>query len=191
MNKYQKERSREIRDIMRSDGFGRMTYKEARRKWRAGIRAFRIGDMYAWKAVDLGRFRFSREKLKEVGRAYYKILMYCAERGLTFTCDYKSYYDYYLLSFKGKSFDDMRYRVDHSVTVDLIQCATSLVDLTDYILEKVNAELREFTLPSVVKFETGSDVLKYNPDILYPRMTLHPWDCRLVEPVLGKIIVKE
>lgn len=43
MNKYQKEKSHEIRDIMRADKFGRTTYKEAKRKWRKGIRAFPIG----------------------------------------------------------------------------------------------------------------------------------------------------
>ena len=34
MNKYQKQKSREIKALMRSDKWGRMTYKEARRKWR-------------------------------------------------------------------------------------------------------------------------------------------------------------
>ena len=39
MNKYQKEKSREIRDIMRTDPWRRMSYKEAKRKWKKGIRA--------------------------------------------------------------------------------------------------------------------------------------------------------
>jgi hypothetical protein len=41
MNKYQKEKSREIRDIMRTDPWRKMSYKEAKRKWRNGIRVLR------------------------------------------------------------------------------------------------------------------------------------------------------
>ena len=42
MNKYQKEKSREIRDIMRYARVGQMTYKEAKREWRKGMRALPI-----------------------------------------------------------------------------------------------------------------------------------------------------
>lgn len=185
MNKYQKEKSREIRDIMRSGGFDRMTYKEAKRTWRKGIRAFQIGDTYTWKAVNIAHLGFNRKQLKEVGQAYHKILTYCTERGLTFTCDYKYYLDFYELSFRGKSFDGRRYGVNHPVTGALLRnCKVSLVDLTDYILEKVNVQLREFTLPSVVKTDL-------NIESLYPRMILHDWKLINPEAVFSKIIVKE
>lgn len=185
MNKYQKEKSREIRDIMRSDRFGRMTYKEAKRKWRKGIRAFPVGVLNAWRAENLAHLGFSRNKLLELGQAYHKLIIYCTARGLEFTCDYKYYFDSYELSFKGKSFDGRRYRVNHSVTGALLRnCKVSLVDLTDYILEKVNVQLREFTLPSVVKTD-------FNTESLYPRMILHDWKLVNPEAVFGKIIVKE
>lgn len=185
MNKYQKERSREIRDIMRSDRWGRMTYKEAKRKWRNGVRAFRIGDMYDWKAADISHLGFSRKQLKEVGQAYYKILKYCAERGLTFDCVHDRYFDFYEMSFKGRTVDGKHYRVNQKVTGELVrQCTGRLVDLTDHVLENVNVQLREFTLPSVIKTDIGAERL-------YPRMTIHPWDYRSVESVLGKVLVRE
>lgn len=188
MNKYQKEKSREIRDIMRSDPWRKMTYKEAKRKWRKGIRAFRIGDMqalHAWKSANLAHLGFSRSKLREVGQACHKIIKYCAIRGLAFTCDYKYYLDYYELSFKGKSFDERWYRVNQSVTGTLLRnCNVSLVDLTDHILEKVNVQLREFTLPSMLKAKSSAESL-------YPRMILHDWKIMNPEAVFGKIVVKE
>lgn len=40
MNKYQKEKSRQIKDIMRADPGHRMSYKEAKRIWRKVARSF-------------------------------------------------------------------------------------------------------------------------------------------------------
>ena len=94
MNKYQKEKSREIRDIMRADylyPLHRYTYKEAKKRWRKGIRAFRVGDMWMWKAADMGRLGFNRAKLREVGQAYYKISEFCIRNGYTLDCRYDSY----------------------------------------------------------------------------------------------------
>lgn len=185
MNKHQKEKSREIRDIMRSDGFGRMTYKEAKRKWKKGIRAFRIGDMHAWKAADISHLGFSHKQLKEVGKAYYKVLVYCSDRRLLFSCYYESCFDSYVLRFSGLSVDGKKYGISQSITGDLIrQYRGSLMDITERLLEMVNHRLREFTLPSVVKTDIDEKSL-------YPRIVIHPWDARSVENVFSKIIVKE
>ena len=185
MNKHQKEKSREIRDIMRSDKWGRMTYKEARRKWRKGVRAFRIGDTYTWKAADISHLGFSRKQLKEVGKAYHKVLVYCSERSLLFSCYYEACFDSYVLRFSGWSVDGKKYGISQSITGDLIrQYRGSLMDITERLLETVNDRLREFTLPSVIKTESSVGSL-------YPRMTIYPWDARSVENVFSQIIVKE
>lgn len=42
MNKHQKQKSREIKDIMRTDVWRKMSYKEAKRKWKNGMRALPI-----------------------------------------------------------------------------------------------------------------------------------------------------
>lgn len=167
MNKYQKERSREIRDIMRSDGFGRMTYKEAKRKWRKGIRAFRIGDMYAWKAADISHLGFTHKQLKEVGKAYHEIIKYCAKNSLAFTCQYEPYFDSYQLGFRGRSLDGKMYSQRHSVTATLLRQYTgSVVDIAEYVLHAVDHELQKsgFIVPADTEIQS-----------MYPRMTLPPW----------------
>ena len=42
MNIHNKQKSREIRDIMRYARVGQMTYKEAKREWRKGMRALPV-----------------------------------------------------------------------------------------------------------------------------------------------------
>ena len=203
MNKYQKARSREIKDIIRADHYegapaspwrlGRMSYKQARREWKRGIRAFRVGNTWMWKAADLGSLGFNRAKLREVGQAYYKISEYCICNGLTLDSKYESCFDAYLLKFTGWLPDGQKYRVGHSVTVDLLRQYTgNLIDIAEHILNIVG---REFTKAGYIPHRTTiadmyPPILRL-PESLEPRMTLHPWDCRLVEPVLGKIIVKE
>lgn len=159
MNKYQKEKSREIRDIMRSDPWGRMTYKEAKRKWRKGIRAFRIGDMqslHALKAVDLAHLGFTRSKLREVGQAYHNIIKYCAKRELAFDCCYEPRSDYYWLKFKGRSWDGRMCEVRTSVTADsLRQYAGSVVDIAEHVLSEVDERFKklDFVPPASAKVE--------------------------------------
>lgn len=193
MNKYQKEKSREIRDIMRSDRWGRMTYKEAKRKWRNGIRAFRVGDTRIWKAANLGHLGFSRDKMREVGQAYYKISNFCICNGYTLDCRYESCFGAYLLKFTGWLPDGRKYSMGHSVTSDVLRhCRGSLMDIAEYILNTVD---REFTkLGYIPRRTTIADMhppILRRPESLEPRMTLHPWDCRSPEAVFGKIIVKE
>lgn len=186
MNKYQKEKSREIRDIMRTDLFGRMTYKEAKRKWRNGIRAFRVGNpkMNTWIVKDLAHLGFSRSKLMELSRAYHKVLKYCAERNLGFTCSYDPYFDHYDLRFNGWSVDRKKYTVMHSVTGACIrQCRGSLMDIAELVLEKVNRQLQEFVFPSVIKAPVEIESL-------YPKLVLHDWKIQNPEAVFGKIIAQ-
>lgn len=203
MNKYQKLKSREIKDIIRADHyegapvspwmFGRMSYKQARREWKRGIRAFRVGNTWIWKAANLGHLGFNREKLREVGQAYYKISEYCICNGLTLNCRYEACFDSYLLRFTGWLPDGRKYGVGHSVTAALLrQYAASLVDIAEHVIQAVD---HEFTKAGYIPHRTTivdmyPPIIR-KPESLEPQMTLHPWDCRLVEPVLAKIIVKE
>jgi hypothetical protein len=160
-----------------------MTYKEAKRKWRKGIRAFKFGD--EWVAKDLARFGFTRSKLMEAGRAYYEILKYCSERNLDFRCRHIHPIDSYELVFCGRSVDGKRYCVSYTVTRDsFCYCGGSLMDLVHHVLDKVNRRLQEFVFPSVIK-KPG------NVESLHPRMSIHPWNCQSVEQVLGAIVEKE
>lgn len=185
MNQYQKQKSREIRDIMRTDKWGQMTYKDAARKWRKGIRAFKIGEMHAWKTLDCSKLGFSREQLKEAGQEYYRLLRYCAERNLTLDCRYDSFVDHYELRFTGRSADGKRYGIQHSVTGILLQQYVGpLSNITDRVLEQINTELQEFHFPSPMT--TGARI-----ESLYPRMMIHPWEPRDVEDAIGGLIRSE
>lgn len=153
MNRYQKEKSREIRDIMRSDKWGRMTYKEARRKWRSGIRAFLVDSrMNAWVVTKLGHLGMSRSRLRELGQAYRKIIMYCAERNLGVNFYHEPRFDDIVLRFYGWSLTGQKYSVAHTIRVDQIrQYAGALDSMVDYILGQVNKELQEVCFPSPVQ----------------------------------------
>lgn len=184
MNKRQKEKSREIRDIMRTDKWGRMTYKEAKRKWRKGIRAFKIGD--EWVSEDLARFGFTRSKLMEAGRAYHEILKYCGERNLDFRCRHIHPTDSYELTFYGRSAYGKRYCVSYSVTGDsLCYCRGSFIDFVRHVLDEVNRRLQEFVFPSVIK-QPSFDIWEGHPKII-----IHDWKPLNPEAVFAKIVVKE
>lgn len=144
MNKYQKEKSREIRDIMRTDKWGKMTYKEARRKWRNGIRAFPVGAASLYESFDLGRLGLSRNKMRELGQAYSDIATYSAMHGLNFRCYLDSHFDQYILRFTGRNYNTGKsYGFSASVTSDLIRQSTcSLVFLAKYILEQLDHEVK-------------------------------------------------
>lgn len=203
MNKHQKEKSREIRDIMRASPYkgspvspwllGRMSYKQAKREWKRGIRAFRLGNMWIWKVADLSHLGFNRAKLREVGLVYYKIYEYCIRNGLTFVCEYESVLDAYLLRFTGWLPDGQKYGMGHLVPSDVLrQCIESLEDVVEYFLNIVD---REFTnagyIPHRTTIASMYPSIIRKPDSLEPRMTIHPWDFRSPEAVFGKIIVKE
>lgn len=177
MNKYQKERSREIRDIMRTDLFGRMTYKEAKRKWRKGIRAFRVGDTHIWEAFDLARLGFSRSKMREVGQAYHKIAECCAKNELKFHCSYAHHFlDEYILDFRGTDYNTGRqFGITHRVSSGVLrQERCSLAFLAEHIIEEVDCQLKANDIRSVKLkklewrpvFKPGASIIETFPFIL-------------------------
>jgi hypothetical protein len=184
MNKYQKERSREIRDIMRTDVWDKMTYKEARRQWRSGIRAFRCGDTHIWKSYNLAHLGFSRSKMREVGQAYYKIYEYCVRNGLTFTCEYEPFFDSYQFRFKGGYLQGRpMYASGHAIARDrIMRYGGSVVDIADWILKELD---RQLTNSGFIAPEHGNSLKS-----LYPRMIVHPFEPRSVEVVFGGIVAR-
>jgi hypothetical protein len=187
MNKYQKEKSREIRDIMRANPWRKMSYKEAKRQWRKGIRAFRVGEprMNGWLTGDLAHLGFSRSKMRELGEAYYKILRYCGERNLGFSCRYEYWADSYMLRFNGWSVDGKQYCVRHAVSGTLLrQYRGSLMNIVHRVLDETNCRLQEFIFPSVIKpSDMGLD--------LDHKMLFSDAEIMSRDAVLAKINVKE
>lgn len=185
MNKHQKEKSREIRDIIRTDVLHEMSYKEAKRQWRNGIRAFRCGDTYIWKSYNLAHLGFSRSKLREVGQAYYKIYEYCSRNGLNFTCEYEPFFDSYQFRFKGGYLHGHpMYASGHAISrYSITRYAGHVSDIADRILDELDRQLRN----SGFVFSDSKPSLKS----IYPKMIIHPFEPRSVEAVFGGIVEKE
>lgn len=169
MNKYQKEKSREIRDIMRTDKWGKMTYKEAKRKWRNGIRAFPAGSTLPYKAFDLGKFGLSRSKLRELRQAYAEIVKYAVAHGLDFRWEFESPFDQYVLRFTGTNYNTgERHGFRTAVSGDAIRQSTcSLVFLAKYILERLDREVQIYGIGLKPEFN-----YKFTP--VYDSMVLQP-----------------
>lgn len=182
MNRHQKEKSREIKDIMRTDVWRKMSYKEAKRKWKSGIRAFRVGDAYIWKAANLAGLGYTREQMRDLGQAYKKVIDYAVDRDLRFDCYYDSSTNAYTLRFKGVNGRGIHYGISYTVSsYELCQMRGSLEQLTHHILDEVNCQLQEFMFPPVVKKETIS------VEDLWPRIFIpdDPHALKPIEPVLG------
>jgi hypothetical protein len=142
MNKYNRQRSKEIKDIMRTDRFGKMDYKQARRKWRKGIRAFPVGDSGNWLSFDCSRLNLSREQLREIGQAYYMIARYAAERRLDTAWEFDPFADGYILRITGRTYTGQRFGFRQIISAsDLTYYRGSLVDIAYYIIPRLDHEL--------------------------------------------------
>ena len=130
MNKRQKEKSREIRDIMRTDKWGRMTYQEAKRKWRKGVRALPMA----------------------------KLAHCAAERGLTVDYTYEPALDYHLLRFVGR--DIFGHRYGYSITLmgyELRMHRCSIHNLVDRIIADLDYGLAKLGKEKTSKVMEGFD----------------------------------
>lgn len=144
MNKHNRQRSKEIKDIMRTDRFGKMDYKQARRKWQNGIRAFPVGDSGNWLSFDCSRLGFSREQLREVGQAYYMIARYAAERCLEASWEFDHLSDGYVLYVRGRTYTGQRFGFRQIISVhDLTYYRGSLVDIAYYIIPRLDHALNK------------------------------------------------
>ena len=115
MNRVQKEKSREIRDIMRTDKWGRMTYKQAKRKWKNGFRALPL-------------YAISREASK---------------RGVRTQIRYNSLVDTHECEFTGYTGTGGRFRCCVSVAGIMVRdFRGSRTDLTQIVLDRLDREIR-------------------------------------------------
>ena len=145
MNRRDKEKSREIRDIMRTDKWGRMTYKQAHSKWKKGIRAFRVGDNGRWIAFNGGRYGFSREQLRELGRGYFRIAKYAKERHMTLEWEYNSFWNFVVLYASGRTFTGERFGYRQVIDIyDLRHSRCSFEYLANHIIDNMDRELNKY-----------------------------------------------
>lgn len=72
MNKHHRNRHLEIRNIQRTSWLGTMTYREARRKYKAGYRAIPVGNGYftRWFLLYFGSDKFALAQSRKLGEEY-------------------------------------------------------------------------------------------------------------------------
>lgn len=66
MNKFQKQKSREIKALMKIDKFGRVTYRQARRAW-----SFNVRYNFFYPCEDCGRVHCEKP---------FTVIAYCKDR---------------------------------------------------------------------------------------------------------------
>lgn len=170
MNRYRKVISREIKDIMRTDKWGRMTYKEAKRKWKAGIRAFPIGPDQRWVEFEVGRLGFNRDRLRELGQAVYMLISYASGKGMKLTVEYWPSTDAYYLKFRGKDISGKPFGTAIFVTATLLrQCEVSLLDVVRHVVKYTDREIEALGVtPAPKGFITYVKVPMLKDDVLEP-----------------------
>lgn len=91
MNKYRRNRHLAIRNIQRTDQFGRMTYREARRKYKAGYRAIPVGRGYftRWFLLKFGTDGLSLAQSRKLGEEYTRISEHAESAGFKATMSYR------------------------------------------------------------------------------------------------------
>lgn len=154
MNKHNKQKSREIRAIMRTDKWGRMTYREARRKWKNGTRVVWFSPNGPFMALDNNRLCLSYTKLREFARVHTEILKYANERYLEVEWEHESFSTMLVLRVSGRAFNGKRFGYRQLVDIfdfRLSKCPPEY--LASMIIDKLDHELHEcgFYPPKLVR----------------------------------------
>lgn len=110
MNKHNKQKSREIRAIMRTDKWGRMTYREARRYWQNGSRVIWFSPSGLWMNFDNSKLSLSYQAIKRFAVVYREVLKYANERCIELTYERSHFTDAIKLRLSGRKFDGQRFR---------------------------------------------------------------------------------
>lgn len=144
MNKHNKQKSREIRAIMRTDKWGRMTYREARRDWRKGTRVVWFSPNEPYMEFDNSKMGLSYNILKRFAAVYHEILKYAGERHLWVEFEYEPICNAFKLRFSGRAFNGQRFGCGVTVPVDHLEYALSdSKDLANRILYGIDRSLHE------------------------------------------------
>lgn len=100
MNKHHRNQHLAIRNIQRTNRFGRMTYREARRKYKAGYRAIPVGRgcCTTWLLLNFGADDLTLAQVRKLGEEYTLIAEHAERAGFKATMRYD--FDMHCLMFK-------------------------------------------------------------------------------------------
>lgn len=197
MNRHQKQKSREIKDIMRADKWERTSYKVAKRKWKSGIRAFPIGPDQRWIAFPVGQLGYNRERLLELGQAVYILMRYATSKNMTFTVEYCPSTGSYWLGFRGKDISGTPFGYTQQVSVwTLRQYLLPMQNFAHYIKRCIDDEIEKLGVtPAPCRHVGGfvhtrpieKTISLIGTEDLWPRIIIpdDPHALKPIEPMLG------
>lgn len=101
MNRHKRHIHELIRDIQRSDRFGRMTYKQARRKYKEGVRAIPIKFTTGtrWMLMDFGEIGIRSSEAKRLGSELTDIFISALYKGYNVYVSYEAERRFFVVEF--------------------------------------------------------------------------------------------
>lgn len=101
MNKHKRHIHESIRDIQRSDRFGRLTYKQARRKYKEGLRAIPIKFTTGtrWMLMDFGESGIRSSEAKRLGSELTDIFISALYKGYNVYVSYEAERRFFVVEF--------------------------------------------------------------------------------------------
>lgn len=161
MNKPQRIRSREVKAIMNADKWGKLTYKEAKRKWKKNIRAFPVGLTTEWVVSDLSHLELSQKRMDELGWAVRHLIYKAEEKHMSL----EIVFDYNVRAYRLYFRSDPTVLRNHfgyynTVSVELIKRCISPIAIAGYIVTDMENELAKLPFDTTAKIETSRIVFE-------------------------------
>lgn len=175
MNKRNTIRAREVKAIMNADKWGKTTYKEAKRQWKKGVRAYPIGLDSKLVLTDISRLELSQQKMDELGWAVRHLVYEAKERNMTLDI----IYDRNVLAFKlffrsNPAILRNHFGYRRMVSVYELRRWPSLIAFAGYIIKDLDHGISELGVDTTARI--SDDRLIFDPTIVYdkhgnPRIT--------------------
>ena len=145
MNKHDKQKSSEIRAIMRTDKWGRMTYKEARRKWRKGTRVVWFSPDGPWMAFNNIDMSLSNRAMKNFAIIYLVVVKYANRRFLEVGLNHDPTLNAIGLRFSGIEPNGRRFGIETLIDIfELDRMYCPIEYMTKYLIDRVERSLSTY-----------------------------------------------
>ena len=178
MNKRHRIRSREIKAIMNADKWDLLAYKDAKRRWKKGIRAFPVGLNTEWVMTDLSFLNLSQQRMDELGWAVRHLIHEAKERNMTL----EILSDYNIKAFKlyfrsNPMILRNQFGYRRAVSTYELRQWPSLITFAGYILEDLDHGISKLSVDTAAKIEIPMISIPCDPLALKP-----------IEPIFGDLI---
>lgn len=123
MNKHRRSRHLAIRNIQRTDRFGRMTYREARRKHKEGYRAIPVGSGYftRWFLLNFGSDGLTLTQSRKLGEEYTRVMEHAESTQYRAAMHYDMYVRWFTFRYLRLN-EVWQFRLSYEQAIPLIDC---------------------------------------------------------------------